>query len=428
MGTGLVGAPACLSGDTLIALADGRKFARLDDLAAEAQDLTLYSYNDIDGIRIRRASTVRLTKKAVQVLKVTLDNGFFKCTSDHLVLCRNGSWLRAMDLNPGQSLMPFNRIVRRGYYSIYGNFQDSNCNRPAEHKLIYQFFHGPIASGMQIHHKNHRKLDNHPDNLEQLSGAVHLRHHVIIKMHTDGWKPQGRNINGDKNPMREWWFGRATEEEKRLYKLHMSMSTSGDRNGRWSGKTNDELVAFAYNVKQQHGRLTTSLYRQEAKLAGYPQNFGNSRFGSWAEFMRQVESYNHRVVTVEPCGVEDVYCMSVEHDECFAIVTNIDNRKHTGVVVHNCGDVMRLQIKVGADGLISDAKFKTFGCGSAIAASSLATEWIKGMSVDEAENLTNQQIVVELSLPPVKIHCSVLAQDAIKSAIADWRKKRELVK
>lgn len=89
-----------------------------------------------------------------------------------------------------------------------------------------------------------------------------------------------------------------------------------------------------------------------------------------------------------------------------------------------CGDVMRLQIRVNADGIIEDAKFKTFGCGSAIAASSLATEWIKGKSVDEAELLKNSAIVEELNLPPVKIHCSVLAEDAIKGAIADWRKKR----
>jgi nitrogen fixation NifU-like protein len=89
-----------------------------------------------------------------------------------------------------------------------------------------------------------------------------------------------------------------------------------------------------------------------------------------------------------------------------------------------CGDVMRLQIKVNSEGIIEDAKFKTFGCGSAIASSSLATEWIKGKSVDEAETIKNSQIVDELSLPPVKIHCSVLAEDAIKSAIADFRKKQ----
>ena len=85
-----------------------------------------------------------------------------------------------------------------------------------------------------------------------------------------------------------------------------------------------------------------------------------------------------------------------------------------------CGDVMRLQIKVSAEGVIEDARFKTFGCGSAIASSSLATEWIKGKNIDEAAGIKNSQIAEELSLPPVKIHCSVLAEDAIKSAIEDY--------
>ena len=89
-----------------------------------------------------------------------------------------------------------------------------------------------------------------------------------------------------------------------------------------------------------------------------------------------------------------------------------------------CGDVMRLQIRVGDGGVIEDAKFKTFGCGSAIASSSLATEWLKGRTLDEAEKIKNTDIVTELNLPPVKIHCSVLAEDAIKSAIEDFRKKQ----
>ena len=88
-----------------------------------------------------------------------------------------------------------------------------------------------------------------------------------------------------------------------------------------------------------------------------------------------------------------------------------------------CGDVMKLQIKVGADGKIEDAKFKTFGCGSAIASSSLATEWVKGKTLDEAELIKNTMIAQHLSLPPVKIHCSVLAEDAIKAAIKDYREK-----
>ena len=89
-----------------------------------------------------------------------------------------------------------------------------------------------------------------------------------------------------------------------------------------------------------------------------------------------------------------------------------------------CGDVMKLQLKINDAGVIEDAKFKTFGCGSAIASSSLATEWVKGMTLDQAMAIKNTQIVEELNLPPVKIHCSVLAEDAIKSAIADYKAKR----
>ena len=92
-----------------------------------------------------------------------------------------------------------------------------------------------------------------------------------------------------------------------------------------------------------------------------------------------------------------------------------------------CGDVMKLQIKVGPDGLIEDAKFKTFGCGSAIASSSLVTEWVKGKTLDQAETIRNTQIAEELALPPVKIHCSILAEDAIKAAVEDYRKKHGAV-
>ncbi|MFL5350338.1 MAG: Fe-S cluster assembly scaffold IscU [Hyalangium sp.] len=90
-----------------------------------------------------------------------------------------------------------------------------------------------------------------------------------------------------------------------------------------------------------------------------------------------------------------------------------------------CGDVMRLQLKITDEGVIEDAKFKTFGCGSAIASSSLVTEWVKGKTVDQAMTISNKDVARELSLPPVKIHCSVLAEDAIKAAIEDFKKKRQ---
>ena len=125
------------------------------------------------------------------------------------------------------------------------------------------------------------------------------------------------------------------------------------------------------------------------------------------------------------------YCEKViDHYNDPRNVGSLDkNDKNTGtglVGAPECGDVMKLQIQVNPDtDEIVDAKFKTFGCGSAIASSSLATEWVKGKSIDEAMSIKNTEIVEELSLPPVKIHCSVLAEDAIKAAISDYRKRKE---
>ena len=104
--------------------------------------------------------------------------------------------------------------------------------------------------------------------------------------------------------------------------------------------------------------------------------------------------------------------------------TTSDDDVGTGMVgAPACGDVMKLQIKVGKDGLIEDAKFKTYGCGSAIASSSLVTEWVKGKTLDQAMKIKNTAIAEELALPPVKIHCSILAEDAIKAAVADYKQK-----
>ena len=120
----------------------------------------------------------------------------------------------------------------------------------------------------------------------------------------------------------------------------------------------------------------------------------------------------------------------IEHYEKPRNVGSLDptsDHVGTGLVgAAECGDVMKLQIEVDDEGTISDARFKTFGCGSAIAASSLATEWVRGKTIDEAMELKNTEIVEELSLPPVKIHCSVLAEDAIKAAINDYKEKQGL--
>lgn len=114
-----------------------------------------------------------------------------------------------------------------------------------------------------------------------------------------------------------------------------------------------------------------------------------------------------------------------EHPRNVGSLDKNDSRVGTGLVgAPACGDVMKLQIRVNDEGMIEDAAFKTYGCGSAIASSSLVTEWLKGKSLDEAATIKNSQIAEELELPPVKIHCSVLAEDAIKAAISDYKQKR----
>ena len=114
-----------------------------------------------------------------------------------------------------------------------------------------------------------------------------------------------------------------------------------------------------------------------------------------------------------------------EHPRNVGAFDKGDNSVGTGMVgAPACGDVMKLQIKVNEEGVIEDAKFKTYGCGSAIASSSLITEWVKGKTLDEALNIKNSEIAEELALPPVKIHCSILAEDAIKAAVDDYRNKQ----
>jgi nitrogen fixation NifU-like protein len=115
-----------------------------------------------------------------------------------------------------------------------------------------------------------------------------------------------------------------------------------------------------------------------------------------------------------------------EHPRNVGAFDKEDEGVGTGMVgAPACGDVMKLQIKVNKEGVIEDAKFKTYGCGSAIASSSLVTEWVKGKTVDQALEIKNTQIAEELALPPVKIHCSILAEDAIKAAVADYKKKHD---
>lgn len=142
--------------------------------------------------------------------------------------------------------------------------------------------------------------------------------------------------------------------------------------------------------------------------------------------MQWVEQFAYRIAIFITMAYSDKVLDHYENPRNVGTLDKEDPNVGTGLVgAPACGDVMRLQLRINPEtDVIEDAKFKTFGCGSAIASSSLVTEWVKGKSINEAMELTNSQIVEELNLPPVKIHCSVLAEDAVKSAIADFRKKQ----
>ena len=179
--------------------------------------------------------------------------------------------------------------------------------------------------------------------------------------------------------------------------------------GRFNTEEEVDYVADLVIAKVKHLREMSPLYEMHKEGIDLEER----RSGPRTELLRkrkEAMAYSDKVI---------------EHTRTRATSarsTRTTRTSGTGLVgAPACGDVMRLQIKVNDDGVIEDAKFKTFGCGSAIASSSLATEWIKGKNVDEAETIKNVEIVEELNLPPVKIHCSVLAEDAIKSAIADFR-------
>jgi nitrogen fixation NifU-like protein len=138
----------------------------------------------------------------------------------------------------------------------------------------------------------------------------------------------------------------------------------------------------------------------------------SGHFVSFIAIRREIMAYSEKVI--------DHY----ENPRNVGSMDKNDPQVATGMVgAPACGDVMKLQLKINADGIIEDAKFKTYGCGSAIASSSLVTEWVKGKSIDEAGKIKNTAIAEELALPPVKIHCSILAEDAIKAAIEDYRSK-----
>lgn len=453
VGTGIVGAPACLHPNTLIPVADGRGLLTIKELADIGEDVPIYSYDEDRGIIIAYGRRPRLTKTNVELIKITLDDGSsIICTPDHLFRTRarkNNKWVAAEELKIGQSLMPFTRLIRRKYWTVHSNLLQNS--RQPEHRLISEFFNGPIKNGYQVHHINHNKLDNNPINLEAISAEEHIhKHHIdnsgAYTIEANKKKSLPGNIAGDKNPMRKWW-STATEQEKNEYHLRMSIATSGEFNGMY-GKThtdhsrlkmseNRRSIDYVETYKKICAVFETETIEQREmskrlQISQFIIAQVIRKIGGYSGYIEFVKQYNHKVILIEKViDKSDVYCMTVEGTQNFAVVTKNSLKYHTGIIVHNCGDVLKLQIKVDKNGIIEDVKFKGFGCGSLISSSSLATELIKMLSLDNAEikaDNINEEIYKNLSLPPIKAHCSLLAREGIVAAIADYRKKQETLK
>ena len=261
VGTGLVGAPACIHEDTMLAVADGRRSVSVKKLYLENKIIQVWSYNKKDDIyEIKNARIIKNNFKKPMKKIILDDNSFIICTYDHKFLLKNHTYLEVKNINNSQSLVPFKRMTtKRGYWKI-------------------------------------RK-----------------------------------------------------------------------------------------------------------------------------------SKYNHKIKKIEHLeGEFDCYDLQVEENNNFAVITKETKNIHNGIIIKNCGDVMKVQIEVDDDGKIVDSKFKTFGCGSAIASSSLATEWVKGKNIDDASKITNKEIAHHLNLPPVKLHCSALSEDAIKAAIKDYKTKNKI--
>ena len=320
------GTNPCITGDTLIAVADGRNAISIAQLVAEEKDVPVYSTDVISGqIQIKMGRNPRLTGRAKEVFKVTLDDGSsFKTTANHKVLLRDLTYVEVSSLVEGDSICPFNTFNSNGYRQIVGvgaKMAGGRHRNRRQYRLIHEFFNGFIdAKTYAIHHKNHDSRDDRPENLEVMTHIEHRRLHADL-------------MTGKNNP-----YFKMTDVWKQKFATHL-----GPANGRHSGFTDAQLIEHGQIIFKKHGKITPALWIQHAKENKLPQYIhGTSRFGSWNNFKNQVAT-NHKVVSVEACGVEDVYNITVDDNHNYHIITSSQDLHHvisSGVCIKNCGEII----------------------------------------------------------------------------------------
>ena len=475
VGTGLVGAPACIHEDTIIAIADGRRNISIKTLYNEDKIIQVWSYNTNNNIyEIKNAKVIKQNYKK-KMKKVIFDDGScLICTSDHKFLLKNNTYLESISIKKNESIVPFKRTTtKRGYWEI------RNSKNRFEYIEIFKFHNqDKDLKGHNIHHIDFSKTNDNINNLQYLTIKDHIKIHpprkwtinkeiqttitkdeIIFAINKNNCRCETadmldithkelyelleyynlqnkckRKLSEDiKSEISERMkinnpYFKFTEKQKINFATHI-----GNKNGRFITITNDELLKIGKYLIEENGKLTSLMWINNAKKHPnkIPQNIHciKTRFNinSWSKFVEQCNDYNHKIKYIEDLDEEfDCYDLQVEENNNFAVITKETNNIHSGIIIKNCGDVLKLQIKVNPETMvIEDSCFKTFGCGSAISASSYGSEYIKGQHLDQASNISNREISNHLNLPPVKNHCSILMEDAVKTAIADYKNKSQ---
>lgn len=462
---GEVGAAACFSADTLIATADGGLHTTIINLVNKITPI--WSFNTKTNLfEIKNAIGVYSGVK--KVYKLTLsDGGEVTCTEDHKFLTRpKKQYIENKLLTQDNSIYPFKRkIIKNGYWEI------RKSKHRKEHIETYKFHNlNHDTNGYDIHHIDTNKRNNRIINLQGLLKSEHtkltnpnwdtpktfdvcIEKNVLLEnIHKYDDKSEAANHFGIYTDHLMYILGYygidkrfkklTTEEQKILisqrqrgnnncyHKMsdewkYKFASKPGNKNPNWDGYSDEDLFKVGNSLYRKHGKLTTCIWKTYAKLNKIPQCL-STRFASWTEFFEECKSYNHNIIKREYVGEIGTYTLQVEENNNYVVLSRITQNVEEGIVVKNCGDIMKISLTIDEKTrTIIDARFKTFGCGSAIAASSMATELIKGRTIDDLQkNFNNDQIVEALGgLPPVKIHCSVLAEEALKAALEDYTKK-----
>jgi len=315
----------CIAGDIKIAVADGRNAVSIKQLTEEGNDIPVYSTNVETGqVEIKMGRNPRVTGEKKEIWKLTIDDGsVLRATPNHKIMKNDRSYVELKDLKPGDSVFPFNTFNSNGYRQVCGTgapMKGGARRNKRQYRLIDEFSRGSVDSKtIAIHHAN---FDSEDDRLENLMRMSHEDHREL----------HAERIRGDKNP-----YHMMSDEWKENFASH-----PGAENARFSGWTNEELLEEGREIFSKHGKLTQELWIESAKNKGFPQFLGNEfRFGTWTNFRNQVAD-NHKVVSVEFCGHEDVYNITVDDNHNYHVVTSGEDKKHvtsSGLCVKNCGEI-----------------------------------------------------------------------------------------